>query len=112
MDSSKEINISQCKASLHNLPSSLFPLSNPILSPSRFFFLPFFLPPALPPVLQVFGAFVASDLLERHQSQFFGTGETFLFRLLPETCCYCWSGKTDLILRGTEQELLIGSGGG
>lgn len=76
------------------LPSSLFPLSNPVLSS------------------QVFGAFIASDLLERHQSQFFGTGETFLFRLLPETCCYCWSGKTDLILRGTEQELLVGSGGG
>ena len=95
MDSGKEINISQCKASLHNLPS----------------FLSF---SSLPPVLssQVFGAFIASDLLERHQSQFFGTGETFLFRLLPETCCYCWSGKTDLILRGTEQELLVGSGGG
>jgi len=61
---------------------------------------------------EVFGAFIASELLERHRSQFFGTGETFLFRLLPEACCYCWTGKTDLILRGTEEELIVGSGGG
>ena len=61
---------------------------------------------------QVFGAFIASDLRERHDAQFFGTGETFLFTLLPEASQFRWTGETDLILRANDQELIVGSGGG
>ena len=64
------------------------------------------------PFVQVFGAFIASDLRERHDAQFFGTGETFLFTLLPQTQQFRWSAETDLILRANDQELIVGSGGG
>ena len=60
----------------------------------------------------MFGAFIASDLQERHEAQFFGTGETFLFTLVPQVQQFCWTGETDLILRANDQELIVGSGGG
>ena len=62
--------------------------------------------------LQVFGAFIASDLRERHDAQFFGTGETFLFTLFPVIQQFSWTAETDLILRANDQELIVGSGGG
>ena len=61
---------------------------------------------------QVFGAFIASDLCERHAAQFFGTGETFLFSLAPNMRHFPWTAETDLILRANDQELIVGSGGG
>jgi hypothetical protein len=61
---------------------------------------------------EVFGAFIASDLRERHEAQFFGTGETFLFALVPQPALFRWTGDTDLILRANDQELIVGSGGG
>ena len=61
---------------------------------------------------QVFGAFIASDLRERHDAQFFGTGETFLFALVPQRTLFRWTGETDLILRANDRELIVGSGGG
>lgn len=60
----------------------------------------------------MFGAFIASELSERHNNQFFGTGETFLFSLLPEAKCYKWTAETDLILRANDHELIVGAGGG
>ena len=60
----------------------------------------------------MFGAFIASDLKERHDAQFFGTGETFLFTLVPHAQQYRWTAETDLILRANDQELIVGSGGG
>ena len=60
----------------------------------------------------MFGAFIASDLRERHDAQFFGTRETFLFVLTPHPPLFQWSGETDLILRANDQELIVGSGGG
>ena len=63
-------------------------------------------------MLQVFGSFIASPLSDRHGKQFFGTGESFLFSVYPEAKCYQWTAKTDLILRATDHELIIGAGGG
>ena len=60
----------------------------------------------------MFGSFIATELRERHGTQFFGSGETFLFSLTPDPVVYRWTGETDLILRGNDQELLVGAGGG
>lgn len=62
--------------------------------------------------LQVFGAFIASELSERHNKQFFGTGETFLFSLCPDVHMYKWTAETDLILRANDHEMIVGCGGG
>ena len=61
---------------------------------------------------QVFGAFIATELQERHSAQFFGTGETMLFTLTPSPWCFHWTGENDFILRCNDQELIVGSGGG
>lgn len=63
---------------------------------------------------QVFGAFIATELLERHSksAQFFGTGETMLFRINPRPQCFPWTGENDFILRCNDQEMIVGSGGG
>ncbi len=34
------------------------------------------------------------------------------FSLTPEPVVYRWTGETDLIMRGNDQELIVGSGGG
>ena len=60
----------------------------------------------------MFGSFIATELIERHSTQFFGTGETSLFSLSTDPIVYRWSGETDLILRANDQELIVGSGGG
>ncbi len=62
--------------------------------------------------MQIFGSFIASELRDRHGTQFFGNGETYLFSLSPSPVVYRWTGETDLILRGNDQELIVGSGGG
>ena len=64
------------------------------------------------PCVQVFGAFISSELVGRHGARFFGNGESFVFSLKPVNECYRWSRETDLILRGTDRELAVGSGGG
>ncbi|KAL5491003.1 hypothetical protein EMCRGX_G016216 [Ephydatia muelleri] len=61
---------------------------------------------------EVFGAFISSELVGRHGARFFGNGESFIFSLKPVNDCYRWSRETDLILRGTDHELAVGSGGG
>ena len=63
-------------------------------------------------IAQVFGAFISSELVGRHGARFFGNGESFIFSLKPVNDCYRWSRETDLILRGTDHELAVGSGGG
>lgn len=60
----------------------------------------------------MFGAFIATELQERHSAQFFGTGETILFTLTPSPWCFHWTGENDFILRCNDQELIVGSGGG
>lgn len=62
--------------------------------------------------VQVFGAFIATELQERHSAQFFGTGETILFTFSPKAHRFLWTGENDFILRCNDQELIVGSGGG
>lgn len=64
--------------------------------------------------MQVFGAFLASDLAQRHKSkgQFFGTGESFLFTLQPTAACHRWTGESSFFLLAQEGELVVGGGGG
>ena len=52
------------------------------------------------------------DLKDRHNNTFFGSGETFLFTLKPNSRCYYWTAESDLILRANDEELIVGSGGG
>ena len=49
---------------------------------------------------------------ERHNNTFFGSGETVLFSLKPDSKCYRWTAESDLILRANDDELIVGSGGG
>lgn len=60
----------------------------------------------------MFGAFIVGPLTERHDNQFFGSGESFLFSLQPESKCFYWTAESDLILRANDEELIVGSGGG
>ncbi len=64
--------------------------------------------------MQVFGAFIASDLSQRHKSkgQFFGTGESFLFTLRPTAACHKWTGESSFFLLAQDGELVVGGGGG
>lgn len=73
---------------------------------------------------EVFGAFCAGAWYERKTNSrnisYFGTGETFLFRLVPERCKYEWVGIVDpnvprtanMFLAGDSSCLIIGGGNG
>ncbi|XP_076453809.1 GTPase-activating protein skywalker-like [Babylonia areolata] len=73
---------------------------------------------------EVFGAFCADPWVERRTYsrpvRFFGTGETFLFTLVPERVKYEWVGKPDphvplsanMFQAGDNSSLLIGGGNG
>jgi len=58
---------------------------------------------------RVFGAYLSSGL-ERSQ-KFYGTGEMFVFTLLPEASAHFWTNKNDLHIMVSDQ-IEIGSGGG
>ncbi|KAK7090595.1 GTPase-activating protein skywalker-like [Littorina saxatilis] len=73
---------------------------------------------------EVFGAFCAESWMERRTHarpvRFFGTGETFLFTLVPERMKFEWVGKPDphvplsanMFQAGDQTSLLIGGGNG
>ncbi|KAK7499242.1 hypothetical protein BaRGS_00009502 [Batillaria attramentaria] len=73
---------------------------------------------------EVFGAFCAGAWNERRTCSrnvsYFGTGETFLFTLVPERCKYDWVGILDphvphtanMFLAGDDRCLIIGGGKG
>lgn len=61
---------------------------------------------------KVFGTILVGDLKERHNNTFFGSGETVLFSLKPNTVSYTWTAESDLILRANDEEIIAGSGGG
>ena len=48
--------------------------------------------------IQIFGAYMSSALYERHaghnDTSYFGTGETFVFKLSPTVHCYHWHDNT------------------
>ena len=62
--------------------------------------------------MKVFGAFIVGSLTDRRNNTFFGSGESFLFSLYPRFQCFEWTAESDLILRGNDDELIVGSGGG
>ncbi|KAL8598839.1 hypothetical protein ACOMHN_015418 [Nucella lapillus] len=73
---------------------------------------------------EVFGAFCADPWYDRRTYcrpvRFFGTGETFLFTLVPERMKYDWVGKPDphvplsanMFQAGDNSSLLVGGGNG
>lgn len=73
---------------------------------------------------EIFGAFCAGAWCDRHNDprhiSYFGTGETFLFTLVPERCKYEWVGTlnpnvprtANMFLAGDASCLFIGGGNG
>lgn len=70
---------------------------------------------------QVFGGFVTTSWAERNSGpktlSYFGTGESFVFRLSPRPVKYAWTGlqkkdldTTDLFMAGDDKSLMIGGG--
>ena len=69
---------------------------------------------------EIFGAFCAGNWNERKQKKlYFGTGETFLFSLVPEKRNYKWVGtrlekmttNQEMFLRADVNKIVIGGGG-
>lgn len=58
----------------------------------------------------IFGALISSPI--RLSEQFYGTGESFLFRLLPKFDVYHWSGENPHFARGNTDSLTFGAGEG
>ena len=70
---------------------------------------------------QIIGAFVSTSWSERHCGNkalsYFGTGESFVFRLSPRPVKYSWAGLTsnsqgtkDLFMAGDDKNLMVGGG--
>lgn len=68
---------------------------------------------------EVFGAFCAGDWNQRKNPKtlFFGTGETFLFTLMPEKKVFKWIGlkqeakpNQEMFIRVSMNKILIGGG--
>ena len=70
---------------------------------------------------QIIGAFVTMSWSERNSGPktltYFGTGESFVFRLSPRPIRYLWSGlledgskTTDLFMAGDDKSLMVGGG--
>lgn len=70
---------------------------------------------------QIFGGFVTTSWDERNTGHktltYFGTGESFVFRLSPRPVKYAWTGlqkkglgSTDLFMAGDDKSLMIGGG--
>ena len=58
----------------------------------------------------VFGAFLNS--IPKINDRFEGTGETFLFKLRPETKTFNWTGENNFFYRVNNEELIVGSSKG
>ncbi|CAG5125412.1 unnamed protein product [Candidula unifasciata] len=74
---------------------------------------------------EIFGAFCSTSWYTRHEknkpkTSFFGTGETFVFTIVPDVKRYPWTGllenppnqTADLFMAGDDHMLMIGSGNG
>ena len=70
---------------------------------------------------QIFGGFVTTSWDERNTGHktlaYFGTGESFVFRLSPRPVKFAWAGlqkegvgTTDLFMAGDDKSLMIGGG--
>jgi len=71
---------------------------------------------------EIFGGFVTTSWDERNTGHktltYFGTGESFVFRLSPKPVKFAWTGlqkegvgTTDLFMAGDDKSLMIGGGG-
>lgn len=58
----------------------------------------------------LFGAYCSAH--PRLSEHFYGTGESFLFRLSPDVGFYKWSGDNMFFLKGDRDSLTFGSGDG
>lgn len=72
---------------------------------------------------EIIGAFVSTSWSERNSGHktltYFGTGESFVFRLIPTPIRYLWTGlqeegprSNDLFMAGDDKSLMIGGGAG
>jgi hypothetical protein len=57
---------------------------------------------------QVFGSLVSTPL--RVSDHFYGTGQSFLFRLKPEFQLFKWTGENMYFIKGNTESLSIGAG--
>ncbi len=57
----------------------------------------------------VFGGF-ATDTW-KSKAQYYGSGECFLFAILPENAIYKWTGDNNLFMFSNEDSLAMGGGG-
>jgi len=57
----------------------------------------------------LFGAFISESV--RQSQYYFGTGESFLFRLHPNFTVYKWSRKNSYFMLANEKSVAFGGGG-
>eukprot|EP01135_Chromosphaera_perkinsii_P007580 Nk52_evm36s914 gene=Nk52_evmTU36s914 len=72
---------------------------------------------------EIFGAFLPRPWVDRmgaaeqsgsilHSSNFFGTGETFVFSVEPKLAKYSWEGsKNSMFMMGNKESICVGAGG-
>lgn len=58
----------------------------------------------------VFGAYLSEGIVESHK--YYGSGESFLFRLTPDPECYFWQGSNHYFMMGTNDYFTVGAGDG
>ena len=58
----------------------------------------------------VFGAYLSEGIIEC--PKYYGSGETFLFRLSPDQKCYFWQGSNHYFMMGTHDYFTVGAGDG
>ncbi|KAL5268613.1 hypothetical protein ACHWQZ_G002454 [Mnemiopsis leidyi] len=58
----------------------------------------------------VFGAYLSAGIIE--SPKYYGSGETFLFRLSPDQKCFFWQGSNHYFMMGTHEYFTVGAGDG
>ena len=58
----------------------------------------------------VFGAYLSEGIIE--SPKYYGSGETFLFRLSPDQKCFFWQGSNHYFMMGTHEYFTVGAGDG
>ncbi len=57
---------------------------------------------------KVFGSFISTYL--RPETHYYGTGETFLFKLEPHASVFPWSKANDFFMCGNNDHIAFGGG--
>ena len=58
----------------------------------------------------VFGAYLAHPL--KVSPEYYGSGENFVFALLPQPALYSWTGRNDYFVLSNYRQIIIGGGNG